>query len=191
MFWKGHITFGWLWFGLVCWPLVSAGLVTLGSEPFLWAVGAAAVGAVIPDIDEPRSLIGGVPGALFGLWMIGFVGLHIVPMALFGADSILVRLVDLWVYVGIGAGVFAVGVISRAINQIWGHRGPTHSLVVALFFGVVGIVLVYLELVWWIVVVGAMAGWLSHLMGDILWSRANRTGGGVQLAWPLNDRVYG
>lgn len=130
--------------------------------PEVWGMFAgapiAAVAGLLPDIDEPRAMLGR------GSWM---------PRAFGKAIRLLVRVLSL--------PVMALGYLLRGTL---GHRGGTHSLAMSLLFTLVLAFPITLTLgdrgdwiIWTI-----WLGYMSHLFSDAM------TKHGVPFFWPLLDK---
>ncbi|GAB4277176.1 MAG: hypothetical protein Kow0056_08390 [Coriobacteriia bacterium] len=138
------------------------------------AATAAAIGALVPDIDHPKSLIGsGIPARIFGL---GFGALIAVaaldwqssrsssPVIFEGVIEPLRPLLP-WAWLAVGVAV-ALLLISLVVSAMLPHRGPTHSLVVgAVLTLIVTSIVAFTGPSW---TVGLWFGWgyLSHLLTD-------------------------
>jgi inner membrane protein len=72
-----------------------------------------------------------------------------------------------------------IGLISRLLASVVGHRGITHSL----FAVALGIYLLHQNRIGGVVTTPLVIGYVSHLAADFL------TPGGLRLAWPLR-RIY-
>lgn len=128
-------------------------------------VAAAALAAPLPDIDHPGSMYG-----------------RFVPLP--GVAKVFGR-IEPYVRGPFGNGERSFGHVGRRVpfGVLW-HRGPTHSVAMALVFGTVGYlaasrVVPALALC---LGVGILTGYLSHLALDEL------NVSGEHFLWPLNRR---
>lgn len=143
------------WLGYV--PPMHAALAHPATA--LAAVTAAMVGGLLPDVDEPRSALGGeIPGGRLGRAFLAAVALY------FGFKVLSVA--------AIVAGVVL------AFLAFMPHRGVTHSLL-----AMAAVVLAVLRLAGAAVWAPFLVGYGSHLALDML------TPEGVPLLWPLKTRV--
>jgi len=151
----------------------------------------AAVGALAPDIDHPKSLIGnGVPAELLargiGVLALGVAGAWLVSRAL--GEDVAARVVQtlqpLLTWAGIAAAVgVALLLISLVVPRLVKHRGPTHSLVFAAGAGALACAACAAAGLPWTYGLAFGWGYLSHLLGD-----AVTASGCPSLLWPLVRR---
>jgi len=159
----------------------------------LYAVtaGAAAVGALIPDIDHPHALLSKrIPLGLFaaGTMVLGLVSLggHMVSRQ--GSDTLgsvmITPMVEAarpfiaWAWVLVLMAILLPAASSVA-SSVLGHRGPAHSLAAAAMVTVVACLGLALAGQPWSL--GLVVGWgfLSHLIAD-----ATTKMGLPALLWP-------
>lgn len=170
-----HVSIAVLTTGGVMW--LATGHIDL-SAAAIAGVGAAAVGALVPDIDHPRAWISSlIPFTLLTLG--GFaLGAHwfmrhsvqrdesqmFAPLMDSMADALQPLLGLMWA--AVAAGGVLLG-ISIALLRFVDHRGPTHSLTVAVgvtLFATIAFALPGYPSV------GLWFGWgyLSHLLADLI-----------------------
>jgi len=160
--------------------LVGVALNEMTGDTTVWLPAAAALGGLLPDIDEPRSMIAHLPGK----------GRNVACEATgSGAVAGLLNLV-----VNLVTGMLEAVTVALAafVKSMLGHRGATHSLALALGTTVATTLAV--------VVLSGVAeantgfriplhvgpalglGYLSHLVTD------GMTQSGVPLLWPLTKK---
>ena len=134
----GGITLGALTYPYLC-DVFSASPSTLSVDGIVF-IGAATLGALLPDIDSPTS----------------FLGQKVKP-------------------------------ISKLINKMGGHRGFTHSPIVAMVALLLGIYFTdYISnpLLFTNVIMGIFVGVMSHILLDGLNVQ------GIPLMYPFNKKKY-
>lgn len=148
------------------------------SGPAIAAVGVAAIGALVPDIDHPKAWISNrIPGSLIlfglmtllGFWFVGWT-VRRDPSQMFG--HLFTRMLDAvrphlgWAWLALAIGI-ALLVASMVIAAMVEHRGPTHSLGVG--FGLTLVALVGFAVVGR-PALGLWFGWgfLTHLLTDAM-----------------------
>ena len=186
MGYRGHVTFGLLCYAATMWLLYSWGILGARLEYVVLGGVLAMVGAVLPDIDHPKSLVGqAVPRMLTSAFVLVIVGLVAVPYVLTGNVLIWEFMsVQMFALLALAPLVFAL--VPVVLYKAVGHRGPTHSLVVV--FIVVGIGAIASSLTTWIVFGATCAlavGWASHVLADV------PSGNGVMWLWPITERKLG
>lgn len=144
------------------------------------ASGAAALGALVPDIDHPRSLIGkGLPAGLLtaGIGALLLVTIGDYTIAQQGDKTIgaamMLPLIDavrpflLWAWFVVGIAISLL-LISLAASTVLEHRGPTHSLTAAVAVALVACAMC--AVFGWAWTLGLVVGWgyLSHLLTDLM-----------------------
>jgi membrane-bound metal-dependent hydrolase YbcI (DUF457 family) len=174
---------GWL----ALWALQAAG-TPLAPDVLVAGAVVSAAGALVPDIDHPRSTVSRrVPRRLTreALRVVAPLAVVVAVSLAFGHD----RLADELLTSGtpllrLGALLVVPAVIlvavSLLVSRAFGHRGATHSLVFAIGAGLgVAALCVRFGSTWWF---GALfgLGWLSHLAAD-----ATSRKGLPSLLWPL------
>jgi membrane-bound metal-dependent hydrolase YbcI (DUF457 family) len=185
-----HIAIGAAAGWLALWGLNSAG-VPLEPDVLLAGAMVAASGALVPDIDHPRSTVSRrVPRRLtrVGLRIVAPLAAVVAVSLALGHDELadklltsgtpLLRLAALLV---VPAALLVA--VSLLVSRTVGHRGATHSLIFAAGAGlVVAALCTRLGVTWWY---GALfgIGWLSHLAAD-----ATGRKGLPSLLWPLTGR---
>jgi membrane-bound metal-dependent hydrolase YbcI (DUF457 family) len=174
---------GWL----TLWGLHSAG-VPLKPEVLVGGGIVAAVGAVIPDIDHPRSTVSRrVPRRLVreGLRFVVPLSAVVAVSAALGreefSDEVLTSgapLLRLAAMLILPAAILVA--VSLLVSRTLGHRGATHSLVFAAGAGLLVAALCarFDVSAWFGVLFGV--GWLSHLAADAMTRK-----GLPQLLWPV------
>jgi len=175
---------------LVLWGLHSAG-VPLEPDVLLAGALVAGAGALVPDIDHSRSTVSRrVPRRLTRValrFVLPLAAVVAVSLAL-GHDELagelltsgtpLLRLAALLI---VPAATLVA--VSLLVSRAFGHRGATHSLVIAAGAGLlVAMLCTRFGVTWWY---GALfgLGWLSHLAAD-----ATSRKGLPALLWPLTGR---
>ena len=171
------------------------GLAAIPSPaPLAASLGMAAVGAIAPDIDHPRSMISAsLPTFLLkmGSRLLFFISIPALitvassrrydimnPETLFKQD-----IFRLLVVVILGAsGLLA---LSRIVHVFFKHRGPIHSPTFYVGVSVVTPLLIALVIPgwWWMGLIFGW-GWFSHLVADSL------TPSGIPIFWPLTNKKY-
>lgn len=141
--------------------MVSIGNVSIPTVMLIYS--AVGLGALLPDIDEPRSLIANLPNVVSKQ-------LHKHFSKRF--PEVLLRLM-------IEFGLILLNAVTQMLARLirlfaLGHRGATHSL---LFCGVISILASLIGLGEWMLV-----GYLSHLALDMM------TPAGVAIFWPVTQR---
>ena len=165
----------------------------------IWiGLGLAAIGSLAPDIDHPRAAISrGLPkGCLnIGVYLFSVVFLFAIFPVLsrvFNGEGILEAIVGGFnnspiaqLLLPIGVSIVIVGLVlmltSRVVSALFGHRGATHSLFVAVVVtGLSTVGLMLIGIVWWF---GLFFGWgyLTHLLADALTEM-----GLPDLFWPVS-----
>ncbi len=185
-----HVVVGAATGWLALWALHSSG-VALGPDVLIAGALVAAVGALMPDIDHPRSTVSRrVPRRLVreaARVVLPLAAVVAVSLALGGRDAAdklmeagepLLRLVGLLV---LPAAVLMT--VSLLVSRTFGHRGATHSLVFAAAAGLIAAALCarFALSPWYGALFGL--GWLSHLAADATGRR-----GLPSLLWPLSGR---
>lgn len=185
-----HIALGAATGWLVLWGLHSAG-VPLEPDVLLAGAIVAAAGALVPDIDHPRSTVSRrVPRRLtrVGLRVVAPLAVVVVVSLALGHDDLanellasgapLLRVAALLV---VPATILVA--VSLLVSRAFGHRGATHSLVFAAGAGLgVAALGARFGVTWWYGVLFGL-GWLSHLAAD-----ATSRKGLPSLLWPLAGR---
>jgi hypothetical protein len=152
---------------------VGTGLNRLSGGASPWLPAAALVGALLPDIDEPKATVARLPSVASRV-VRDALGRGPLRRALMLPIESLARAVE----------ALTVA-LAGSVKARLGHRGAVHSLAAGL--GLTLLVVLALTVAeapcaprW----VGAAfgLGYLSHLVGDGL------TGRGVPLWWPLSTR---
>ena len=164
--------------GAVWFFMGRSGDATLGI--YAATSGAAAIGALAPDIDHPKSLISnGLPARLFalGLCMLLLVTVGGVMLSQQAGDTLgaamLTPIIEAvrpfigwaWALVLVAITLLAV---SHVVSSLFEHRGPTHSLAAAAAFTLFACIGFALAGQPWLL--GLVVGWgyLSHLMTDAI-----------------------
>lgn len=125
----------------------------------LAAVTAAMVGGLLPDVDEPRSTLGGeIPGGRLGRAFLAAIALYLG-------------------FKRLSAAVIVAGAVLAFLAFV-PHRGVTHSLLATAAVG-----LVVSRLTGTTIWVPFLVGYGSHLALDML------TPEGAPLLWPLKTHV--
>jgi membrane-bound metal-dependent hydrolase YbcI (DUF457 family) len=139
----------------------------------LVAVGIGLVSGLLPDIDQPSSLISN-PGKQARSAV--YSGMHIKR----GSLTALALAFPFWLINQ------PVHLLSEGLRSTLGHRGVMHSVGAALLWalGALLITLPLFGLRWWVIAVFVVAGYLSHLLSDGL------THSGQPLLWPLSKKKY-
>jgi len=161
---------------------------------YLAVAGAAALGALVPDIDHPQALIGnGLPAKIGGLGLAALLAASIGDWSVahetkpsLGGAMIAPLLQMLrpglkWAWLAVGVAL-ALVLLSLAASTLLGHRGPTHSLTAALALTLVACVAFAIgHQAWWL---GLWFGWgyLSHLLADMTTKM-----GCPAMLWPIQD----
>ncbi len=148
------------------------------SGPAVAAMGAAAIGALVPDIDHPKAWISNrIPASLFGLGVTVLAAYGIMRWSAQGASSqmfgpMFVGLADMmvpllsWAWLAVAVGLVLL-VVSMIIASVVEHRGATHSLAA-------GAVVTCIALIAFAFAgrptIGLWFGWgfLTHLLTDAL-----------------------
>lgn len=189
---RDHVVMAAVPAALALWAAHTGG-AELGAAAYVGVPAAAALGALVPDIDHPTSLIGnGIPANLLAS------GLTVL-LAAAGAGWYLARSnaalaaeirqlleratpVVVWATTAMVAGAVLLAV-SLVVSRFVPHRGPTHSLLA----GCIATLAVCLACVGagWSGLYGIAFGWgyASHLIADLP-SRA----GLPHLLWPFRGR---
>lgn len=174
-------------------------LLTRGSEEATFAAyasasAAAGIGALVPDIDHPKSLISsGIPSRLLAL---GGVAVMLVTVGdfLLGREktpslssALLMPTIDAvrpylgWAWLVIGLAV-ALLVASLVASIFLEHRGPTHSYVAAAAASAGATIAALIAGQSWLLGLCFLWGYVSHLLTDAL------TPMGLPFAlWPWNE----
>jgi membrane-bound metal-dependent hydrolase YbcI (DUF457 family) len=156
-------------------PLLQSGqtanLLGLSASVAMLAFVAAAFGSLLPDLDEPNSLVSNLPRASRGL-----VRGSLRKRGVEGAIRFLVEFVLLMVN-------FLTRALSKLVRSVsFGHRGATHWLITALVVGVIGVIsgtfIGFPGLGLWLFI-----GYVSHLALDSM------TISGLKLLQPLTGRT--
>ncbi len=148
------------------------------SGPAVAAIGAAAIGALVPDIDHPKAWISNrIPGSLIALGLMTLLGFWFVgwtvrrdPSQMFGPvftgmlDAVRPHLGWAWLALAIGIALLVASMVIAAMVE---HRGPTHSLSVG--FGLTLVALVGFAIIGR-PALGLWFGWgyLTHLLTDAM-----------------------
>lgn len=184
-----HVLIGAGTTGLVFWGLNAAG-VQLEPTAIGLGVAAAGVGALLPDIDHPRSTASrALPREMWnqGVSILVPLLLLAVAVALFGGRGAGEQLLSVFapvlkwgaVLAAVAVGFLAVSFLIRAVS---GHRGITHSLVFAAAATLVAsLACGAFGAPWWCGVLLGW-GWLTHLAAD-----APSTAGLPSLFWPFGE----
>lgn len=174
-------------------------LVTRGSGDATFATyasasAAAGIGALVPDIDHPKSLISnGIPSRFLAL---GGVAVMLVTLGdfLVGREetpslsaALLMPMIDAvrpylgWAWLVIGLAV-ALLVASLVASMFLEHRGPTHSFVAAAAASIGATIALVIAGQTWLLGLCFLWGYASHLLTDML------TPMGLPFAlWPWNE----
>jgi inner membrane protein len=154
----------------------SVGVVLAGGirQQALPVIAIAAGSALLPDLDVKTSTASG--------WLRSAGALAGTVLSLGAAGAVYQRGHDPLVAVVTGIVAWIVVPLALSLLAPWrylGHRGPFHSIPMALLVGF----LAYLVAGRADVAIAVVAGWLSHLVADDL------THLGQPLLWPLSDRL--
>ncbi|MZP31183.1 hypothetical protein GTO91_15860 [Heliobacterium undosum] len=136
-----------------------------GTEELFLSLGLAALGSLLPDLDEPNSVISRrlLPLPVF---------LRPVAIFLMGVGALLLALTG-----GAPTGVGVLGGIWLMGAARYPHRTFTHSLVVGL--PIVALMALLVEPAW---AYPLGSGYLTHVLGDVLHES------GVPLFWPVKGK---
>lgn len=192
-----HLVIGAATTGLGLWFAHSVLGVHIESSTTMAALGVASIGSLAPDLDHPRATISrGIPrqllksGCAFLPFILVAVILPLVSSVLSGGDAFETArklyntpLIQLVLVIAGGISLIAVVLLgtSVVVSSLFGHRGATHSLIVALWATGLGIVVsVFAGIAWWY---GLIFGWgyVTHLLAD-----ATTEMGLPELFWPIS-----
>lgn len=186
MGYRGHVTFSLVCYAGLVWALYSWGVLGASLAEVVLGSVFAVVGAILPDIDHPRSLVGqGVPRLFVSIFVLVFVALVAVPYVATGR-TLVREFMPMWMLYALGAAPVVLGVFPVVLYRAVGHRGPTHSMVIVV--GILAAGAMVSSVTDARVFAGAAAlaiGWASHILADI------PSGNGVMWLWPISERKLG
>lgn len=144
------------------WGPIHYPAVTWSAPHALWLIGAGAVGGLLPDLDEPGSMISNAPRIL------GKQARHLLSYLSIGPLRPIVWLVGLILLVVAGL----LNVLTRASSHVFrflamGHREGSHWLPVWIAL-CVGVYLLTAPVAGPAPAVGFGLGYLTHLLTDAL-----------------------
>lgn len=159
---RQHISFGFICTGLLTAPLLAAGYITTSQASLLWLTGT--LGSIIPDIDSDNAFALDIVFMSISLLLIYSV-LNNFALNRSGLEII-----------GMVTGTFTLCLMLRLLFQrLTVHRGAVHSLLAAVFFGLVACVFTrYVNQVpattAWLAGSFMTIGAISHLILDEIYS---------------------
>ena len=144
------------------------------------AVGVAAIGSLVPDIDHPQAWISNrIPATLVASgggvllsyaianWMLGRETSQSMGSALMGPLAEMMRPLLGLAWVALASGI-ALLVVSIVVARTLGHRGPTHSLAINAALTVVAVIVFAITGPSWTLGLWFGFGYLTHLLADML-----------------------
>ncbi|MCK5664591.1 MAG: metal-dependent hydrolase, partial [Thiotrichaceae bacterium] len=142
---------------------VISDLATIKMAVFYWLLGT--LGGILPDIDAPIS----IPSRL----LFSSLGIFLATLFVFNQFNTIfwADLVFLWLMISLGV---RYG-LSKLFALFTIHRGNCHSILAALFFGFLAVVIAHhllhlSNVLAWFAGIFMMGGYLIHLLLDELYS---------------------